>query len=121
IASSSRTTRWVARETARTLSISSPHHSTRTGERRVLGNTSTMPPRTANSPGREILSPHPAHGRVEDVTVRGAAGRQVDDEAIREHLGLAGVPFGRRLARGDQEGGTPGVRGQVGSDPARGP
>ena len=37
-------------ENARTDSISSPKNSTRSGSRPVVGNTSTMPPRTANWP-----------------------------------------------------------------------
>ncbi len=41
---------WVAAENWRRDSISSPQYSRRTGRRSVAGNTSTMPPRTANSP-----------------------------------------------------------------------
>src|SRR5215212_2182818 len=70
---------------------------------------------------RPLASPDPAHGRVEDVAVGGTAGGHVDDGTVREDLGLAGVSFGRLLARGEQERGTLGVRCQVGSDPARCP
>ena len=70
---------------------------------------------------RPLPPSDPAHGGVEDVAVRGAAGRQVDDRTVRKHLGLAGVTFGGLLARGEQEHGAPGVRGQVGPDPAWGP
>jgi hypothetical protein len=45
----------------------------------------------------------------------------VDDGAVGEDLGLAGVTLGRLLARHEQERGTLTVRGQVCADPARGP
>ena len=42
--------RWSLTENAVRRSTSSPHRSRRTGSSAVEGNTSTMPPRTANSP-----------------------------------------------------------------------
>ena len=44
------TLRWSETEKRRTVSTSSPQSSTRTGCGAVAGNTSRMPPRTANSP-----------------------------------------------------------------------
>ncbi len=48
--------RWSATENERTSSTSSPKNSTRTGWSAVGGNTSRMPPRTANSPRRATMS-----------------------------------------------------------------
>ena len=66
--------RWVNGEKARTCSISSPKSSTRSGSRPVDGNTSTMPPRTANWPRSSTRStrsyPASASCSVEPVDPR---------------------------------------------------
>ena len=48
--------RWSATENIRISETSSPQNSTRTGCSRVGGNTSRMPPRTANSPRLPTMS-----------------------------------------------------------------
>ena len=100
--------RWVNGEKARTCSISSPKSSTRSGSRPVDGNTSTMPPRTANWPRSSTRSTrsYPASASCSGEPVDPRLVADPERERARSR-GARRQPFGERRDRRADE--PPGV------------
>ncbi len=126
-ASSSVVVRWSATANLRISSTSSPKNSTRSGCSSVGGNTSTMPPRTANSPrfstrstrvyaapaSRSTISssstslPRPQLDRLQvgealHLRLQHRAHRRDDDAQRTARLVLPGVPH--RMTQTSQDG-----------------